>query len=384
MLPRLLLILLLSTCPVVGCIWDRDTLLQESKSRPDAVHAITGWFDRYPPRYYEMRLERVTKELAADPKRLDLYDDAGVACSRLGRHDEALAWMEKKKALLDTLPEAETAEARYRYLSNTGTFRLVRWIVKPEADRGADLSDLKASEDFIARALELNPNAHFGREKFQLKLIRWLLGEQPKSPDGQLANNFLYLPDKYGKKADFTPAEARQGIAGLIQLGAAWESVDAFQALTAALRKDFAEQLAYMAVLRQEELKQAGGVSLHPDAKVRAKVTPLAWLNQTEDELVRGYYEKARAAARKREADWLAYQEERFARGMHPDTHPDFWKDWKEPKLPKMPGPTLAERFQRNPLVWSISFVVLLGLLLRIVPKLLKRVRKNSLIAALA
>lgn len=30
----------------------------------------------------------------------------------------------------------------------------------------------------------------------------------------------------------------------------------------------------------------------------------------------------------------LAYMNARFDRGEHPDTHSDFWKDWKEPPYP--------------------------------------------------
>jgi hypothetical protein len=82
-------VLLLSVIPAVACLWDRDTLKEEAAGKLDTVKAITGWFDRYPPRYYEMRLQRVTKELAEKPDALELYDDAGVACDRLGRS----AWM---------------------------------------------------------------------------------------------------------------------------------------------------------------------------------------------------------------------------------------------------------------------------------------------------
>ena len=27
---------------------------------------------------------------------------------------------------------------------------------------------------------------------------------------------------------------------------------------------------------------------------------------------------------------------ERFAKGEHPDTHPDFWKDWRKMELPEL------------------------------------------------
>ena len=45
-----------------------------------------------------------------------------------------------------------------------------------------------------------------------------------------------------------------------------------------------------------------------------------------------------RKQAKAREAARLAHQAQRFDRGMHPDTHPEFWEGWKEPKFPKLPG----------------------------------------------
>ena len=119
---RIFLFALLSVLPASACIWDRDTLRDEAKGKLDTVKAITGWFDRYPARYCEMRLDRVTKELEKKPDALDLYDDAGVACSRLGRHDEAIAWMTRKGEVLASKRPEETKEERYRYYSNLGTF----------------------------------------------------------------------------------------------------------------------------------------------------------------------------------------------------------------------------------------------------------------------
>ena len=64
---------------------------------PEVVAVLTGRFERNPPLFYEMRLERVTDHLQSHPEDLAAYDDAGVACDRLGRGDEAISWMEKKR-----------------------------------------------------------------------------------------------------------------------------------------------------------------------------------------------------------------------------------------------------------------------------------------------
>ena len=350
---RAVFLLLLGMLPAGACIWDRDTLREEAKGKLDSVRAITGWFDRYPPRYYEMRLERVARELRERPE-------------ALGRHDESIGWMERKKAVLDRLPPDQTADSRYRYLSNLGTFHLLRWASKPENVRAYDLSDLKASEKLVAQALELNPGAHFGREKFQLMFIRWLL--DPSNPPEYGHVNFLRLdqdvmsvPRGGMSREDFTLEEARQGITGLIQLGAAWESVDVFQTLQVCLHAGRSMSLAQLAYLREKELYDAGGRSLHPVAEVREKVVPGFFGGLRDQEKVARYFQRARAAARAREAAWLAFQEERFRAGMHPDTHPAFWDGWKEPEFPAMPYPSLPALAERNP--GSALVVVLLVLI---------------------
>ncbi len=382
---RFIVILFLALLPARACLWDRDTLAEEAKGKLDTVKAITGWFDRYPPKYYEMRLERVTKELAAGPEDLDLYDDAGVACSRLGRHDEAIAWMVKKKAILDRMPEAETAEARYRYLSNIGTFHLIRWIVKPQAERNADLSDLKASEDFIARALEINPNAHFGREKFQLMLIRWLLGPG-LGPDDFYDANFLNLQTNVRmhlgaiqQPQGFTLEEARLGLTGLVQLGAAWQSADLFQTLQACLNAEQNGTLARLARLRMQELLAEGATSLHPSGDVDEQYRePYNFKDTVKDEKrIDRFYQRARTAAKQREAAWITYQEARFAKGQHPDTHPDFWKDWREPEFPQLPDGHWDLRDSPAPqILTAIAVAILLSWLVkRISRSLAKRSR---------
>src|ERR1035438_5441566 len=127
------IVLFAAALPARACLWDNDTLAMEAKRFPDMVEVSVGRFERNPPLYYEMRLTRVSAELRTSPEKLDLYDDAGVACDRLGRDDEALTWMARKEA---RLPRGD-AEARYRYLANAGTFHIHRWL-----RAGANRADL--------------------------------------------------------------------------------------------------------------------------------------------------------------------------------------------------------------------------------------------------
>lgn len=122
-------LLCVQTC-AHACLWDRDTMEQETKRFPEAVQVITGRFERNPPLFYEMRLKRVAAEIQRKPDDLALYDDAGVACDRLGRDDEALQWMAKKRVqLVKRDPIASNMKDHwYRYYADTGTFHVHHWF----------------------------------------------------------------------------------------------------------------------------------------------------------------------------------------------------------------------------------------------------------------
>lgn len=344
---KILLFLALLTSQAFACLWDRDTLAEEAKGRPELVKIIVGWFDRYPPTYYQMRLDRVSKELETTPNDLALHDDAAVACDRIGRVDEAIAWMAKKKAVLDALPPSDAKDHRYRYLSNLGTFHLHRWISLPQAQRESDLADLRQSEKLVSQAIEENPDAHFGREVYQLMAIRWLLwdGVSPiQSHDGTF---FTHGETNWVETSLREPDLGRiDGLSGLIQLGLGWESSDAFRSLAKVLDSAELSSIAELAFQREKELLSAGNNSLHPLALVRDQISPgeSRFLSPKKLQSVRDYYPIARVAADRRNGEWIAYQEARFAKGMHPDTHPDFWKDWTEPTFPELPGSSPAEK----------------------------------------
>ena len=146
---------------VAACLWDRDTPADEARGLPEVVAVLTGRFERNPPLFYEMRLERVTDHLQSHPEDLAAYDDAGVACDRLGRGDEAISWMEKKRAQLDGLDASrpEVKEQLYRYHANLGTFLVHRWVQargRSDEDRrgeGGARRDRQGAGDQPERAL---------------------------------------------------------------------------------------------------------------------------------------------------------------------------------------------------------------------------------------
>ena len=334
-----------------GCLWDSDTLRAEAAGAPGMVETIVGRFDRYPTLYYQMRLDRVTKVLDSDPSNLAAYDDAGVACDRLGRYDEAIDWMAKKRAALDAAPESETkTEHVYRYLANLGTFHIHRWIASG-TDRAA-MADVRRARDLIARAIELNPDAHFGRERYQLMAIDWILeptpvddGRYPMGYYASILDRIAYADGWPGVSynnalADAGYPDAAEGFAGLVALGNAWKSFDVFHALALSLQDRRDSSLAYLAWLRAEEILASGGGTLHPEMDLSdfdASEHPYH-LDGSGQRPVEAFYKKARAEADAWHDARTAYITERLKQGQHPDTHPDFFAAWVEPSsMPKLP-----------------------------------------------
>jgi tetratricopeptide (TPR) repeat protein len=355
-----------------ACLWDDDTLAAESRGLPDVVRIITGRFERNPPFYYAMRRERAAARVASDPDDLEAYDNAGVACDRLGRGDEAIAWMERKAERLDAMGRshidpAALREHRYRYLANVGTFWVHRWA-RDGADR-ARLDEVRTARDFIAQAIEINPDAHFGRERFQLMALDWIL-DPPPWKDGERLPGFVDFEDPVNR----TDAAVR-GIAGLIALGNAWESVDVFNTLAQALEHaGDRSSLAELARLRCEELIDAGRRSLLPGAPTEAEAlkqsvyyaSKTVGMNmiRARNEIVETY-RQLRAEADAWHQARTEFLLARLQAGRHPDTDPHFWNGYHEAEAPEIPefwapGYSPAERARARMLntVGSVLFVL--------------------------
>src|SRR5262245_22181554 len=86
-----------------ACLNDRDTLADEARKNRDILTTLVGGFERNPPLYYEMRIDRIKKDLAKNPKLIDEYDDIAVAYDRIGKDDDAIKWIEGKKTQLAPL-----------------------------------------------------------------------------------------------------------------------------------------------------------------------------------------------------------------------------------------------------------------------------------------
>lgn len=334
---------------------------------PEVVAVLTGRFERNPPLFYEMRLARVAAHLRDRPDDLAAYDDAGVACDRLGRGDEAISWMEEKRARLErldpSLPEAK--EHRYRYHANLGTFLAHRWA-RQGADR-ARIAEVEAARDEIAKALKINPDAHFGRERYQLLALEWIADPPELPKQEQYLPNFLGWDagDAYGEMTKPEDADkAVRGLAGLIVLGNAWESLDVFNALDVALQRDSVgykrgrdggrNTLAYFAWLRCCELVDAGKGSMLPGAPkgeaLRSKLPRPDFVKP--DVLLDPTFQELRAGADSWHAARTAFMMTRLEGGRHPDTDPHFWDGYSEAPAPGLPEQSVPDAYN----AWHESY----------------------------
>jgi tetratricopeptide (TPR) repeat protein len=215
-----------------ACYNDSDTNLTELRDNLDITYAIAGRFTIYPPEYYKRRIEIQTANLKKNPDDLNAYDNLAVAYDRLGQHDEAIATIRKERALLDKpgvnpltevkdelVPNAPPVNHRYTIEANEGTFLIHRWI--SNGGNPKNLTDAVEAEKHIAKAIEINPNAHFGREFAQLYCMRAILkGAKEGDWKAHFTENLIAIADqdKVDRKA------LRKGIAGMMVLGNAWNS----------------------------------------------------------------------------------------------------------------------------------------------------------------
>jgi len=170
-----------------ACFWDKDTLAHEHRLAPGVLKVIAGWFPRRSLSVYTLRATARPKQLKEagftwlfdeaspeqagapkvtqlSPQALKWTDDLAVALDRLKRHPEGVQLL---KRTLVAHPD------RYETHANLGTLLV-------------HSGSLKEGLTHLKRAVEINPKAHFGREKIQIALIDYLIKQralkQPRFP----------------------------------------------------------------------------------------------------------------------------------------------------------------------------------------------------------
>ncbi len=234
----LVLLAVLSCCQTSrACLWDRDTLAMERQKFPTTLELITGKFLRHSPQFYQWRVDDRQKKLAGEPGRVEYYDDLAVAYDKLGKPELAIEAMLKKDAIKAGLYETH---------ANLATFYI-------------HAGDLTRGLEGVNRALEINPDAHFGREKYQKYLVEYLISRQVDGktvlPLGEHeSGNFLGFLKTAEPNLD--TESAVKGVLGMLRF-ARYDSPILLEVLgdllQAGPRTDSARQLAARAYLRASQ-----------------------------------------------------------------------------------------------------------------------------------
>lgn len=183
--------LLIGASSAAACMWDYDTLKQERARFPGTLEIITGKFLRHSKEFYEWRIQDRLKKIAADPKDQGLYDDLAVAYEKTGQNTKAIETMLKVE---------EFAPGRYETYSNLATFYFLG-------------GDFQKALEFVDRALVINPNAHFGREKYQKWLTEYVI---ERSKNQKITFPLRMSPRPYGEEEDYWSNSFCMFIAGKI------------------------------------------------------------------------------------------------------------------------------------------------------------------------
>jgi|GEM_PF-1325987 len=328
----------LSMVTMVGaraCLNDRDSIEYGYGDR-EVMLVATGWFPQNPPEFYELRIKRLLGALKTRKLTPSEYDDISVAYDRLGNDDEALSWIQKKGSLMNhhgfdsyriepadqgasepwtakveraNVYQGLTAEEYHQYSlhANWGTFLIHRWI--RTGMPLARIEDAKQASSQLGQAIDINPDAHSGREIVQLAIVDWLVDiksggktEQPGFSDSK--------------------SKTLEGLAGLVELGAAWSSYDVFALMTEYSSRG-GQALAYF---RAQELLASG---VKPLTKVQ-----LTMPDRELQERYRDDYKMLRRTAKSALSERWEFMRLQFAKGLHPDTDPNFWLGYFAPARP--------------------------------------------------
>ncbi len=202
----LLLLSLTLSVPVTApaCLWDTDTLATEKTRFPEVSDIMSGNFPRHSKAFYEWRVGFCKAALEMDKTQPALYDDLAVAQHKLGNHKEAIATMQAKEAVKPGL---------YETYSNLGTFYIYT-------------GELKEAVTWIDKALAINADAHFGRERYQKWLVEWVLEGKPglppphvDAPGSELFGFAAYVLKQPHSSTDLKVRlnEARKGVLGMMR-----------------------------------------------------------------------------------------------------------------------------------------------------------------------
>lgn len=185
----LILVWLLSSWVAHACLWDGDTLADEKKQHPTLAEAILHPTNEVAD---TPRLMAKIESLRAAPKENEpaWWNDLAGAYIRVGQSAEAVRILEP---LTNRFPED------YGIHANLGTAYHL-------------LGRYSDAEREIARDLEINPEPHFGLEKYHLALLQYLIRDERYRLRhvylDEFSNSFLA---ESGMRASSYPSPAEPG-----------------------------------------------------------------------------------------------------------------------------------------------------------------------------
>jgi len=173
---------------------------------------------------------------------------------------------------------------------------------------------VQKAKHLLSDALRVNANAHFGREKYQVMAMDFIL-----KPPKELATVEFEAAEQGVVSLKLVPSfikglsqqddalakkypDAVRGLSGLIALGSSWENVDVFHNLALVLRLlDQSAALSAVASLRAWELIEQKKRSLYPGAPAEQKsviafpMTSYSFEGRNWEEIQRLFGKPARA-----------------------------------------------------------------------------------------
>jgi hypothetical protein len=145
----------------------------------DVIHERYPW---HGPAYFEERNRLARKGIKEEeskgdgkptPRYWDLVDDLAVGLDRIGKHEEAVTMMRDKLQRQQAL--GMTGRDLYSSYANLGTLLILWQIDEGFGDKAKAKERVGESIDLIHKAVEVKPDAHFGREMWQSVLEEFLL-----------------------------------------------------------------------------------------------------------------------------------------------------------------------------------------------------------------
>jgi len=180
----------------------------------DVIHER---FPRHGEAYYQERNRRARETLAArkgppDEAAFALMDDLGAGFDFLKQDDEAVSLLREK------LRQQEAAGLKERQLytsyANLGTFLIHGSARAGLAGDPAARERMREGLEFLRKAIVVNPEAHFGREVWQVAAVVFLLAA---SEDPTLLLRYDMIGDRLDEDLDPSSARSFTAMYGMMQ-----------------------------------------------------------------------------------------------------------------------------------------------------------------------